>query len=83
MAEMNLGGSTENSATSIPNGITTNETIKETDTSVIDASAPNVQVNKSGMSSEELNDANKIKVTIADYKTPLVIFLARQLVVKR
>ena len=27
------------------------------------------------MSSEELNDANKIKVTIADYKTPLVVFL--------
>jgi hypothetical protein len=26
-----------------------------------------------GLSSEELNDANKIKVTIADYKTPLVI----------
>lgn len=26
------------------------------------------------MSSEELNDANKIKVTIADYKTPLVVF---------
>ena len=26
-----------------------------------------------GLSLEELNDANKIKVTIADYKTPLVI----------
>ena len=33
----------------------------------------NVSVNDNGMSSEELNDANKIKVTIADYKTPLVI----------
>lgn len=31
-------------------------------------------VNGAGMSSEELKDANKIKVTIADYKTPLVVF---------
>ena len=30
-------------------------------------------VNETGLSSEELNDANKIKVDIADYKTPLVI----------
>lgn len=33
----------------------------------------NIQANESGMSLEELNDANKIKVTIADYKTPLVV----------
>lgn len=32
-----------------------------------------ITVNENGMTSEELNDANKIKVTIADYKTPLVI----------
>ena len=30
-------------------------------------------VGGNGMSYEELNDANKIRVTIADYKTPLVI----------
>ena len=70
MAEMNLGGSTENVATTISEGTTTNEIPEEADTSTVDASAPNVQVNETGMSSEELNDANKIKVTIADYKTP-------------
>ena len=32
-----------------------------------------ISINENGMSLEELNDANKIKVTIADYKTPLVI----------
>lgn len=32
-----------------------------------------IQVENNGMSAEELNDANKIKVTIADYKTPLVV----------
>ncbi|WP_293577340.1 hypothetical protein, partial [Prevotella sp.] len=74
MAEMNLGGSTENVTTPISEGTTTNEIPEEANTSTVDASAPNVQVNEAGMSSEELNDANKIKVTIADYKTPLVIF---------
>lgn len=66
MAEMNLGGSTENVATPIIEGTTTNEIPEEADTSTVDASAPNVQVNEAGMSSEELNDANKIKVTIAE-----------------
>ena len=74
MADMNLGGSTENVTTPISEGTTTNEIPEEANTSTVDASAPNVQVNEAGMSSEELNDANKIKVTIADYKTPLVIF---------
>lgn len=74
MAEMNLGGSTENVATPISEGTTTNEIPEEADTSTVDASVSNVQVNEAGMSSEELNDANKIKVTIADYKTPLVVF---------
>ena len=32
-----------------------------------------ITVTESGMSNQELNDPNKIKVTIADYKTPLVI----------
>ncbi len=36
-------------------------------------SLSNIQVDENGMSSIELNDANKIKVTIADYKTPLVV----------
>lgn len=35
--------------------------------------AQNVETNSAGMTMEELNDPNKIKVTIADYKTPLVI----------
>lgn len=74
MAEMNLGGSPANEATSNPKGTTTNKTTKEADNSILDVSTPNVQVNEDGMSSEELNDANKIKVTIADYKTPLVVF---------
>lgn len=33
----------------------------------------NVEMNNAGMTIEELNDPNKIKVTIADNKTPLVI----------
>lgn len=38
-----------------------------------DSMGQDTQVNENGLSYEELNDANKIKVTIADYKTPLVI----------
>lgn len=69
MANMKFGDTQEpiiTSDTETPTiGTVTNET---------DASTANVQVNDNGMSSEELNDANKIKVTIADYNTPLVIF---------
>jgi len=35
--------------------------------------AQNVETNSAGMTMEELNDPNKIKVTIADDETPLVI----------
>lgn len=38
-----------------------------------DSMGQDTPVNEDGLSYEELNDANKIKVTIADYKTPLVI----------
>ena len=74
MAEMNFGGSTDNITAPVSGGTTIDESPKESDDSVADAFAPNVQINEAGMSSEELNDANKIKVTIADYKTPLVVF---------
>lgn len=36
-------------------------------------SEADVAVNEKGLSLEEMNDSNKIKVTIADYNTPLVI----------
>lgn len=54
---------------------TTNEGVVNKDAT---SSVQSVQVNDIGMSSEELNDANKIKVTIADYKTPLVVFFGLQ-----
>lgn len=38
-----------------------------------DSMGQDTSVNENGLTYEELNDANKIKVTIADYKTPLVI----------
>ena len=79
MAEMNLGGSTENVTTPISEGTTTNEIPEEADTSTVDASAPNVQVNEAGMSSEELNDANKIKVTIADFDSSDTILARKRL----
>ena len=72
MAEMNLGGSTVKVATPIPVGEKTNE--RPEDLAPVDVPEQNMQVTEAGMSMEELNDANKIKVTIADYKTPLVVF---------
>ena len=45
----------------------------ETNNTHLMENASTTQVNENGLSMEELNDANKIKVTIADYKTPLVI----------
>ena len=69
MANINFNSNAENNTTPISEYTPTNEI-----TSEADASTTNVQVNEAGMSFEELNDANKIKVTIADYKTPLVIF---------
>lgn len=69
MADLNFGSVEENITTPITESTTNNEMHNETE-----AATSNVQVNDAGMSAEELNDANKIKVTIADYKTPLVIF---------
>lgn len=42
-------------------------------TAPADIATADPRVEDNGMSSEELNDANKISVTIADYKTPLVV----------
>lgn len=67
---MNFGGSNGEIVTPLAEDPTNNETSNETDATP----TSNVQVNESGMSSEELKDANKIKVTIADYNTPLVVF---------
>ena len=75
MAEMNLGGSTENVATPISEGTTTNEIPKEANTSTVDASSPNVQVNEAGMSSEELDDANKNKGNHCRLQNPFSGFL--------
>jgi len=75
MAEMNFGGTPEPTTTPISEEpIVTNDIANEADSSTTDTHTSNVQVNEDGMSTEELNDANKIKVTIADYKTPLVVF---------
>lgn len=41
---------------------------------IISNRSGSVPADDNGLSVEELNDANKIKVTIADYDTPLVIF---------
>lgn len=51
-----------------------NNTIGGNDKSFSNDAGSDVQVNDSGLSSEEIKDANKIKITIADYKAPLVIF---------
>ena len=75
MAEMNFGGTSENATSPISEETKeTNNMLNEEVSSTTDTSTSNVQVNENGMSAEELNDANKIKVTIADYKTPLVVF---------
>lgn len=55
----------------VDGGYDKNKTSKETNDTV---ETNNIEVNEAGMTYEELNDANKIKVTIADYNTPLVVF---------
>lgn len=72
MAEMNIGSSKEITATSNTTQTTTTESPAELEQ--IATTESDIQVSDSGMSSEELNDANKITVTIADYETPLVVF---------
>ena len=52
---MNLGGSTENVTTPISEGTTTNEIPEEADTSTVDASAPNVQVNDTILARKRLH----------------------------
>lgn len=49
---------------------TTQETVETTEAAT---TVDNIPTDDNGLSMEELNDANKIKVTIADYSTPLVI----------
>lgn len=72
MAQMNIGSSKDSTATSITEQTTTTES--PTGVEQIATTESDNQVSDSGMSYEELNDANKIKVNIADYKTPLVVF---------
>lgn len=72
MAEMNIGGSKESTATTKIESTTTTESLAAAEQ--FRSTESDNQVSDSGMSYEELNDPNKIKVTIADYKTPLVVF---------
>ena len=66
MADLNFGASEEVQTPEALNlGTDTTSQLVETPS--------NSSVNTNGLSEEELNDANKIKVTIADYKTPLII----------
>lgn len=69
MADVNFGSAEEKVIMPI-----SENTIDDEMHNQVENSTSNTQVNEAGMSVEELNDANKIKVTIADYKTPLVIF---------
>lgn len=69
MADVNFGSAEEKVIMPISENTVDDEMHNQ-----VENSTSNVQVNEAGMSVEELNDANKIKVTIADYKTPLVIF---------
>lgn len=64
MAEMNMGFQEENIQEEVgyKKNVTEETSLTDTDSA-----------NKSGLTLEELNDPNKIKVTIADYKTPIVV----------
>ena len=66
MADINF----DNNSVSSP----LNNTIDGNDKGFSDDAGLDVQIKDSGLSSEEIKDANKIKITIADYKAPLVIF---------
>ena len=69
MADINFGNPQDEVKTPIED-----ESLVDDLTQTNDTTAQNIPpVNENGMSSEELNDANKIRVTIADTKTPLVI----------
>ena len=72
MANINVG-TPQNQNTNFENISGGNDTTNVTSTPVNDKSEE-VQVDNMGMSMEELNDANKIKVTISDTNTPLVVF---------
>lgn len=65
MAKIHFGSDTEGDEQVVTTG---NEIVDKTS-----VSSDDIPVNNNGMSSAELNDPNKIKVTIVDYKTPLVI----------
>src|SRR5574344_936476 len=67
MADIHFGSPEENKAT-----ITTPNP-EEASLAEKTPSPSDLEVNENGLSSEELNDANKIKVTVADYNTPLII----------
>lgn len=66
MANINFNNSQDDTKSvideTIQTGVDTQETIPS-----------DTQIENNGMSSEELDDANKISVTVADYKTPLVV----------
>lgn len=68
MADINFGNPQEEVQAPIDEKSQVDDIIQ-----TLDTTAQNIPVDENGMSSEELNDANKIKVTIADKKTPLVI----------
>lgn len=72
MAKLDFNNPTE-ITTGDDNTITTDAQNESVATEIVTPSE-SVQVDGSGMTFEEINDANKIKVTIADYNTPLVVF---------
>lgn len=65
MADVNLGGAIENTPQPVEN---------QTREDITNTTQTNAEPTEQSLSSEELNDANLIKVTIADYNTPLVVF---------
>lgn len=70
MAQLNFNSSEKEKVQNIP-------VVEEEYSQPVSAISENVvkvSTSPSGLSSEELNDANKIAVTISDYNTPLVIF---------
>lgn len=68
MADIDFGNTTNNNETLNP----TENTVNNTNTTQ-NGSDMNMQASSNGLTREEMNDANKIQVTIADYNTPLVI----------
>lgn len=68
MADIQFGNPQEEVKNSISNDNQVDNTVQTSE-----VAQQTIPVNEDGMSLEEMKDANKIKVTIADYKTPLVI----------